>query len=104
MTRYCFPGTLLLLLAMLSASKVAAEETYALGPNSQRQPGVPQGAVTKDIWKSKVFDGTVREYWVYVPKQYDGKTPACVMVFQDGHAYVSETGDFRVPIVFDNLI
>jgi enterochelin esterase family protein len=51
-----------------------------------------------------VFPGTIRQYWVYVPKQYDGKTPAAVMVFQDGHAYVSETGDFRVPVVFDNLI
>lgn len=26
------------------------------------------------------------------------------MVFQDGHAYVDETGWFRVPVVFDNLI
>ncbi len=26
------------------------------------------------------------------------------MVFQDGHAYVKEDGDFRVPVVFDNLI
>lgn len=26
------------------------------------------------------------------------------MVFQDGHAYVSESGQMRVPIVFDNLI
>ena len=26
------------------------------------------------------------------------------MVFQDGHAYVSEDGQMRVPIVFDNLI
>ena len=26
------------------------------------------------------------------------------MVFQDGHAYVSEAGDLRVPVVFDNLI
>lgn len=26
------------------------------------------------------------------------------MVFQDGHAYVNEEGDFRVPVVFDNLI
>ena len=26
------------------------------------------------------------------------------MVFQDGHAYIKEDGDFRVPIVFDNLI
>ena len=26
------------------------------------------------------------------------------MVFQDGHSYVSPTGDFRVPTVFNNLI
>ena len=26
------------------------------------------------------------------------------MVFQDGHAYQSPTADFRIPIVFDNLI
>jgi enterochelin esterase family protein len=26
------------------------------------------------------------------------------MVFQDGYAYVREDGDFRVPVVFDNLI
>ncbi|MCA9210057.1 MAG: esterase family protein, partial [Planctomycetales bacterium] len=35
---------------------------------------------------------------------YDGSQPAAVMVFQDGHAYVKEDGEFRVPIVFDNLI
>jgi len=26
------------------------------------------------------------------------------MVFQDGHTYVDEKGQFRVPVVFDNLI
>ncbi len=26
------------------------------------------------------------------------------MIFQDGHAYVDENGQFRVPVVFDNLI
>ena len=51
-----------------------------------------------------MFADTVRNYWVYVPKQYDPAKPACVMVFQDGHAYVDEHGDFRVPMVFDNLI
>jgi enterochelin esterase family protein len=40
-----------------------------------------------------------------VPAQYDPKTPACVMVFNDGGGYVStDKGDFRVPTVFDNLI
>src|SRR5258706_638843 len=81
-----------------------AEENYTLGPDSQRQEGVPRGTVTKHEWKSNVFPGTVREYYVYVPAQYDDKTPAAVMVFQDGHAYVKEDGEERAPIVFDNLI
>ena len=79
-------------------------EEYKLGADSMRHEGVPRGSVTKSVWHSKIFPGTVRDFYVYVPAQYDGKTPACVMVFQDGHAYVSETGEFRVPIVFDNLI
>ncbi len=69
------------------------------------QEGVPQGTVTKGTWTSdKVFPGTVRDYWVYVPKQYNPQKPACVMVFQDGGAYVNTERQFRVPTVFDNLI
>jgi enterochelin esterase family protein len=69
-----------------------------------RQKGVPRGKVTKHILESKIFKGTRREYFVYVPAQYKPEKPACVMVFQDGHAYVKEDGDVRAPIVFDNLI
>jgi gluconolactonase len=78
--------------------------TQALGPDSQRQPGVPKGAVTKYSWSSKIFPGTVRDYWVYVPAQYKPEKPACVMVFQDGQGYVNEEGAWRTPVVFDNLI
>jgi enterochelin esterase family protein len=81
-----------------------AADDYQLGPDSQRQPGVPEGKITKHTWKSNIFPGTVRDYWVYVPAQYDGKKPACVMVFQDGGNYIDEKKTFRVPIVFDNLI
>src|ERR1051325_10412262 len=87
-----------------TTTAMAGDEVYQLGPDSQRKEGVPRGTVTEHIWKSSIFPGTIRRYYVYVPAQYDGKAPAAVMVFQDGHAYVSETGDFRVPIVFDNLI
>lgn len=81
----------------------AADPTH--GPDSMRQEGVPIGKVTQHRWEnSKIFPGTVRDYWVYVPAQYDGGKPACVMVFQDGQAYVNEKRDFRAPIVFDNLI
>jgi enterochelin esterase family protein len=85
-------------------AKDPAPEVYKLGPDSERHEGVPQGVVTKHEWKSHVFADTMRNYWVYVPKQYDAAKPACVMVFQDGHTYVDEHGDFRVPVVFDNLI
>ena len=88
----------------LGSSALADDSEYKLGPDSERQEGVPQGEITKDIWKSDIFEGTIREYFVYVPAQYDGSTPAAVMVFQDGHTYVDEKGQFRVPIVFDNLI
>jgi enterochelin esterase family protein len=82
-----------------------AADDYKHGPDSFPQPGVPKGKVTGPIrWKSKVFDGTVRDYWVYVPAQYKESEPACVMVFQDGGSYVNEKGAFRVPVVFDNLI
>ena len=88
----------------LSPHFVSAADDYQLGPESQRQPGVPQGKVTEHFWRSKVFDRTERKYWVYVPAQYTPEEPAAVMVFQDGGAYVDEKGQFRVPIVFDNLI
>jgi enterochelin esterase-like enzyme len=88
----------------LLAPSLRAADDYKLGPDSQRQPGVPQGKVTKHHWKSQIFPGTERDYWVYVPAQYDDKTPACVMVFQDGDAYQKADGPFRVPVVFDNLI
>ena len=61
------------------------------------QPGVPQGKVTKHTWESTIFPNTTRDYWVYVPAQYDGSRPAAVMVFQDGEGCVNPNGTIRVP-------
>ncbi len=95
---------LTLALAIVAPSAVAQTD-YKYGPESSRHEDVPRGKVTTHEWlDSKVFPGTVRRYYVYVPAQYDDTKPAALMVFQDGHAYVSEDGDFRAPIVFDNLI
>ena len=77
---------------------------YKHTEDSKQQKGVPRGKVTTHIFESQIFKGTRREYSVYVPAQYQPKQAACVMVFQDGHAYLKEDGDVRVPIVFDNLI
>src|SRR6266404_8452580 len=91
--------------ALVLAGAAALSQEYSLGPDSQPHTGVPKGKVTKATWStSRVFPGTTRDYWVYVPAQYDGSKPACVMVFQDGAGFANETGAWRVPIVFDNLI
>src|SRR5436309_2286697 len=93
-----------LLLAVMLRPASAADD-YRPGPDSFPQDGVPKGTVTPFKWdKSEVFKGTVRDCWLYVPAQYDGKTPACFMVFQDGGSYMNDKGQFRVPVVFDNLI
>lgn len=96
---------LLLCLVAITPATLLASEEYPLGPDSQRQAGVPRGAVTHYAWTtSKIFPGTFRDYWVYVPAQYTPDKPACVMVFQDGESFMKEDGRARVPIVFDNLI
>ncbi len=92
------------LVIAMCAVAIAGDDIYSLGPDSQRQDGVPQGKVTEHVWSSQIFPGTIRRYWTYVPAQYDSSKPAAVMVFQDGHAYVDPAGQFRAPIVLDNLI
>jgi enterochelin esterase family protein len=91
--------------ASSAAQEPRVELRYPYGPDSFRQEDVPHGDVTTHIWQdSKVYPGTIRRYYVYVPAQYDAAKPAALMVFQDGHAYIDEDGEFRVPVVFDNLI
>jgi enterochelin esterase family protein len=82
-----------------------AADDYKPGPDSVPQDGVPKGRVEGPlVWKSALLEGTVREYWIYVPAQYAPGKPAALMVFQDGHQYVNTDREYRVPIVFDNLI
>ena len=97
----------LVLLFACSSLAVAGplDDVYQLGPDSEPHPGVPQGKVVgPQTLASNVYPGTTRNYWVYVPAQYDASKPACLMIFQDGHAFVGLKGDYRIPYVFDNLI
>lgn len=84
MNRVCH---LSLVVPLLIASVAASQE-----------PAWPKGEVTKYTFEaSKIFPGTVRDYWIYVPQQYDPAKPACVHVNQDGIQY-------NAPAVFDELI
>jgi gluconolactonase len=91
--------------ALAAAAPLLAQEEYKQGPDSFRQPGVPKGTVTAHKWTSKIYPGTVRDYWVYTPAQYNAANPAPVMIFQDGGGMVREDGNgYKVPVVLDNLI
>lgn len=93
------------LVGLLASTPAFSADDYSLGPDSQPQEGVPRGRVEGPfVFKSQVFENTVRQYWVYVPAEYDASRPAAVMVFQDGHKYVNVEQEYRVPVVFDNLI
>ncbi len=81
--RNSFPA---LLLAVLSCSHVVAADD------------APKGEIKQFTFEqSRIFPGTFRDYWIYVPKQYDPAKPACVYVNQDGIQY-------KAPEVFDRLI
>lgn len=91
--------------ARSAETPVRVPDDYKLGPDSMFNEGVPHGTIEGPMkWKSQIFTNTVRDWWVYVPAQYTASKPACVMVFQDGGGYVSTNGQYRVPVVFDNLI
>jgi sugar lactone lactonase YvrE/enterochelin esterase-like enzyme len=61
-------------------------------------PAVPKGEVLQfTLENSKVFPGTSRQYWVYIPAAYTPDKPACLYVHQDGVAN-------KAPEVFDELI
>ena len=89
------------LFVLVPLTTVAADN-YPLTADSKPQPGVARGKVTGPFqWTSRIFPGTVRDYWVYVPAQYDRKKPACVLVVQDG---LGRAKGWRLPTVLDNLI
>jgi hypothetical protein len=93
-----------LCLTLVVATSLPAATDYQPGPDSTPQAGVPQGVVTKHSWTSKIYAGTVRDFWVYVPAQYRYPQPACLLVVQDGERRIDPKGDVRIPTVLDNLI
>src|SRR4051794_16660482 len=89
---------ILFLSVYITAFEQTPTETYPDDPASTEHAGVPKGEVLKFTFESsKIFPGTWREYWVYIPAQYRADKPACVYVNQDGIQW-------KAPTVFDNLI
>src|SRR5581483_275603 len=91
---------------MQQSSQAQSPSPAATEPAAAQDTGdIPHGTVTKYSWTdSKIFPGTQRDYWVYVPAEYNEREPACVMVFQDGGSYISPNSPWNAAAVFDQLI
>lgn len=95
---------MLLSLCLLSVTELGSiSSAQDLSDDSKKQDGVPQGKVEGPFpWNnSKIYPGTVRKYWVYVPAQYDPSKPTCSIIIQDG---LGRAKGYRLPTVLDNLI
>ena len=105
--RASYGCVLMLLSCFLTPASAAdrATSTYSLTADSLVQPDVPHGRVEGPFeFRSEVFAGTVRRYWIYVPAQYDPSRAASLLVFQDGQRALNPNGALRVQNVLDNLI
>ena len=78
---------------------------YPVSAEALPQEGIPKGRLEGPFeFRSKIIEGTVRRYWIFVPAQYNAKKPANVLVFQDGQRATNPNGPLRLNQVMENLI
>jgi sugar lactone lactonase YvrE len=78
-SRVVLSFALSLFIVPLASVAQQAGDDYPPGPDSMAQPGVPKGEVLKfTLDQSKIFPGTYRDYWIYVPAQYKADKPTCL--------------------------
>jgi hypothetical protein len=103
-------GTRRIGLAIAAVALVAAPATarvagdYPLSADSMVRTGVARGRLEGPFeFRSAIFPGTVRRYWVQVPVGYHPARPPNLLVFQDGQRATNPEGSLRIPTVLDNL-
>ena len=93
-----FSILLVLFIAMSSFAQQAYNVRAPFDPATVKLEEGMRGEVIKfSLSDSQIYPGTQREILVYVPRQYDGSKPACLLVCMDGILYDATT-------VMDNLI
>lgn len=91
-------STLLLIIALSISAQQAYNVRAPFDPATVKMEESMRGEVMKlTLDDSHLYPGTEREILVYVPQQYTGEHPACLLVCMDGILYNATT-------VMDNLI
>ena len=98
---YIMKRALPILFILLCCTAFAQQKHNARTPEDPAKAALPQEekglVMDRTIEKSTIYPNTSRNLQVFVPKQYDGKTPACLVVGLDGNLFGAIT-------VIDNLI
>jgi len=101
-------GIMLTITPVVMAAPPLAQNSNDSQPDSN---AIPQGVVVKRSISNDLFGWIKlnRDYYVYVPAQYDAADEASVMVFQDGHFFADEKSStfdpkHSVAKLFDELI
>src|SRR5579862_9425242 len=93
----------LLTFVAAASSVLAQQQAPHFGTDSEVQPNVLKGTLTKAVLPpGKIYPGVPHDYQVYVPAKADPSRPAPFMVFLDGSGYAGP--NMRIPVVLDNLI
>ena len=91
-------STLLLIIALSISAQQAYNVRAPFDPATVKMEESMRGEVLRfTLCDSPLYPGTEREILVYVPQQYTGERPACLLVCMDGILYDATT-------VMDNLI
>ena len=89
----------ILLLSIQAVAQQAQNASYPDDPARETRPESSRGIVIeRTLNNSQIYPGTTRTIQIYIPKQYDGHRPACLLVCLDGAVYYGMT------TVMDNLI
>ncbi|WP_419815529.1 alpha/beta hydrolase [Glacieibacterium sp.] len=95
----------LILALVLATGAEAAVPRTTPAPAVASQPVALRGRLEGPFeLHSKIYPGTVRRYWVYVPANYDPSRPPNLLLFQDGQRATNPGGSLGIPALLDKLI
>ncbi|MCU1329044.1 MAG: putative esterase, partial [Bryobacterales bacterium] len=87
---------------LILAPAFAQPQPPNFSPESQPQPNVSKGTLTKAVLApGKIYPGVPHDYQVYVSAKADPAKPLPYTVFLDGGGYAGD--GMRIPVILDNL-
>ena len=87
---------------VMTALNHPGDQIYHPCPEAQSPKAEHAGTLLKvEGYRSEIYPATTRTIWIHKPVDADRELP--VIVFADGHYYLSQQGQVRAAYVLDNM-